>query len=180
MRYMFGQSQWKREVTQSINELRQKVSELERSNSELRALNQRLNQSLKNVARKIVMRLPMSMESLEKGLMYDLIFPEELESWVKMTQNGLIVDLRSAEDFQKESIPGAVNVPFEMLSQKIDRFSKYQPLLFVCDNGIKSVSACEIFSNKAFPFLYVLKGGMAHYVGRTMATTNPPSLEAQA
>lgn len=160
-------------MSQVVNELRQKISDLERSQAEIKMQNQKLSQTLKNVSRKLILRLPISMESLEKGLMYDLIFPQELESWAAMASEGIIVDLRSMEDFQRDAIPGAINIGYESLAQKLDRFQKYQAILFVCDNGIKSVSACELLASKGFPFLYVLKGGMSHYEGRKVPGVMP-------
>lgn len=171
---MFGNSHWKQEVSHALQELNQKVSELEKQQADLKSQNQRLNMLLKNVARKLALKLPMSLESLDKGLMYDLIFSEELEAWLGMAQDGIIIDLRPAEDFNRDAIPEAVQVSVEKLPQKMEGLSKHQPILFVCENGIKSVSACELFAAKGFAFLYVLKGGMAHFEGKTV-----PNLEHQ-
>jgi rhodanese-related sulfurtransferase len=52
-----------------------------------------------------------------------------------------------------------------------------QAFLIVCDNGVKSVAASELLNSRGFHFLYVLKGGMAHFEGQTVAgEANSPEL----
>jgi len=171
---MFGQSNWKQETHLKIDQLEQQVADLQRSLLEVRAQYTKLAQNHKTVTKKLVWRLPLSVESLEKNLHYDLIFSEELEGWQRMANEGLIIDLRSPEEFQKAHIEGAVNLPAEFMGSKIDKLSRVQPLLFVCENGVKSVSTSELLYSKGFSFLYVLKGGMHHYPGSTVAALAPP------
>lgn len=164
---MFGQSNWKHEVLHQLSNFEQEISELKKGQMELKSQNQRMLRTLKTVAKKVVLRLPLSLESLDKGLGYDLIFSEELESWRSVASSGVIVDLRAAVDCAQGCITGSVNIPFESLESRVDGIARDIPLLLVCDNGVKSVSACELLSQKGFQFLYVLKGGMSHYEGPT-------------
>lgn len=166
---MFGQSNWKEEFAHKIDQLELKLEDLEKQQAELRGQNSRLNHSLKSVTRKLVMRLPLSLESLEKGLRYDLIFPEEMEAWRSMAQDGVVLDLRPADEFAASCIPGAISVPLERLEAVMQDIPKTKPLLLVCENGVRSVSASEVLAQKAFHFIYVLKGGMSHYVGNLEA-----------
>lgn len=172
---MFGQSNWKHEVLHQLSNFEQEIAELKKGQMELKSQNQRMMRTLKTVAKKIVLRLPLSLESLEKGLGYDLIFAEELESWRSIANSGIVLDLRAAVDFTQGSIPGSANIPFEQLEARADSISRDLPLLLVCDNGVKSVSACELLSQKGFQFLYVLKGGMSHYEGPTEAREMVPT-----
>ncbi len=160
---MFGNSEWKKRVATSLRELESQIADLKRGEGELRSQNAKLSFMLKNLGRKIVARLPISLESLDKGLVYDLIFAEEIPAWSQATQQGYILDLRPAHETLKLMIPGAVNIPFEQLALRLDSIPKDHPLLLVCENGIKSVSASELLSSKGYMFLYVLKGGMALY-----------------
>lgn len=160
---MFSQSNWKNEVVQKIDQLEAEIGELQKSQKDLRSQNLRLTQSLRTVTRKLVMRLPLSLESLDKGLRYDLIFPEEIEAWLELTKTGVLIDLRSHEDFEAFKIPQAINIPADNLSQSLDKIHKNQPVLLVCENGVKSVTASESFLQKGFSFVYVLKGGMHLY-----------------
>lgn len=173
---MFGNSRFQQDVVQKINELEQQISDLQRQQTDLKATNSKLLAQLKTVTRKLVMRLPLSLESLEKSLNYDLIFPEEIDAWLKMTKTGILVDIRSADDFSRSSVPGSISIPVDQLGKRVERFTKFQPILLICENGVKSVSASELLHSKGFHFLYVLKGGMSHYEGQTV----PGNLQAEA
>lgn len=174
---MFGQSNWKNEIQANIQELQNQVMDLQKSILDTKSQNVKLQNHLRSVARKLVLRLPLSLESLEKGLQYDLIFSNELESWIQMARDGLILDVRSADEYERAAIPGATNLPFDQLNKVIERLNRHQPILLVCDNGVKSVAACELLQQKGFFFLYVLKGGMSHYEGQTVTgDANSPEL----
>jgi len=163
---MFGNSQFRQDVIQQFREMEQQIGDLQRAQADLKAQNSKLLSQLKTVTRKLVMRLPLSLESLEKGLNYDLIFPEEVESWQQITKGGLVMDIRSQDDFVREALPEAISIPVDQLGSKAEKISKFQPVLLVCENGVKSVSASELLHSKGFHFLYVLKGGMTHYEGK--------------
>lgn len=166
---MFGQSNWKNEISASLQELQNQILDLQKSVQDLKGQNHKLNQQMKSVARKLVLRLPLSLESLEKGLQYDLIFSNEIESWLQIAREGMILDIRSAEEYERAAIPGSVNIPYDQLPKVLDRLNRMQAFLIVCENGVKSVAASELLNSRGFHFLYVLKGGMAHFEGQTVA-----------
>lgn len=157
-------------MAKSLQQLELQVQDLKRNENELKAQNARLTMILKNFARKMVSRLPISMESLEKGLMYDLIFNDEIEAWKQSTRGGIVVDIRSGHEYAKNAIPGTLNIPFDQIHLRIESLSKDQAILLVCDNGVKSVTASELLASKGFNFLYVLKGGMSLYQGASEAS----------
>jgi len=158
---MFGLGEFKKQVFASIRQLEQQIADLKRGEQDLRAQNARLGQLLKNLGRKMVFRLPVSVESLEKGLSYDLIFGDEVAGWKKATSQGVILDIRSQMDFAKGALSSAVNLPLDQISSKIEAYPKDTPILLVCDNGVRSASVSELLQAKGYPFIYVLKGGMA-------------------
>jgi rhodanese-related sulfurtransferase len=166
---MFGGKSWKSQLALHLQEIDQQIANLQRADQELKNQNLRLLEILKNVGRKLVSRLPISLESLEKGLDYDLIFPEEVETWRVSVGSGILLDTRSANDFAKAFIRGAINLPLEQLNARMDSLSKDHPILLICENGIKSVAACEQLRAKGYHYLYVLKGGMSLYRGETLS-----------
>lgn len=145
----------------ALKQMESQVAEMKKSEVELKSQVGRLTSVLKNLGRKMVMRLPVSLESLEKGLSYDLIFPAEVDAWRKAAHGGLVIDIRPAQEYARGSIPHSINIPLDQLSMKFEEIDKMQPILLVCENGIKSVSACELLTSKGYPFTYVLKGGMS-------------------
>lgn len=155
-------------MAKAIQGLEQEIADLRRADQDLRSQNNRLFLIVKNLGRKLVNRLPISLESLEKGLDYDLIFSEEVDAWRSAISNGMVLDLRSREDFSRGAILGAVNISLDQISEGAQTISVDRPILLVCENGIKSVAACEILNAKGFQFLYVLKGGMSLYRGELL------------
>jgi len=158
---MFGIAEFKKQVQQSLRQMELQITELKKSEADIRSQNARLTQVVKNLGRKLVMRLPISVESLEKGLNYDLIFPDEIETWRRAISNSIILDIRPAHEYARGSISGSVNIPLDQISMKLDTIKREQAILLVCDNGIKSVSATELLHSKGYFFTYVLKGGMS-------------------
>ncbi len=166
---MFGNAEFKKKVFGAIKQLEGQMQDLRKSEMDLRAQNSKLNQIVKNLGRKLVVRLPISLESLEKGLTYDLIFGDEIEAWKAASRNGVVLDVRPAHEFARGSVIGAINIPLDQLVLRLDSLRKDQAILVVCDNGIKSVSACELLNSKGYPFTYVLKGGYSLLKGDSTA-----------
>ena len=81
----------------------------------------------------------------------ETISAEELER--RMTQPGVVVvDLRSAAEYRKMHIPGAVHVPYENLG----RLSRYrdQWIILYCEHGITSMAVYRhIWQKEAAQFL---------------------------
>jgi len=154
---MFGRgNRWQEECLQHLRQLESQVQELKTEAKELRISHQRLSSQLKILGKKVAMRLPISMESLDKGLPYDLIFSDEVDVWKKATREGVVLDLRQAGD----KLPfEAHRIPLEQLSQKLNELSKERAYLLICENGIRSVSASEVLGAQGFSFIYILQGG---------------------
>jgi rhodanese-related sulfurtransferase len=176
---MYGQSNWKEEIQSRIDGLEQSLIDMDRTQTELKSQNAKLAANLRTVTKKLIMRLPISIESLEKGLNYDLIFSDEIESWMSVAREGIILDLRPFEEFKKSHLDGAINIPLDQLERQLDKLPSHRAYLLVCENGIRSVSACEILGANNYSFLYVLKGGMSNHRGRTISQSEA-SAEASA
>ncbi len=157
---MFGNSEFKKQVLAAIKQLEAQISDLKKSEVELKSQNARLNQLVKNLGRKLAIRLPISLESLDKSLTYDLIFPDEIDAWKKAAPHGLVMDIRPAQEFAKGAVSGAMSLPLDQLAMNLENIPKETPILMICDSGTKSVSACEMLTQKGYHFTYVLKGGM--------------------
>src|SRR5574340_1407864 len=67
-----------------------------------------------------------------------LISPGAAHQWLQ--QGALVIDVRSADEFQAGHLPGALSVPLDQLRQQVDRraLDKDQPLLLHCLSGTRS------------------------------------------
>ena len=59
----------------------------------------------------------------------------------------VIVDIREPRAFEREHIPGSVNVPFSRLSQEVDRVSDADHVVTVCPHGKASVQAARLIGS---------------------------------
>jgi rhodanese-related sulfurtransferase len=177
---MFNSSRYKTEVAERLAQLEIQMSELKKSEMDLRLQTSKLSLIVRNLARKLVSRLPISIESLEKGLHYDLIFCDEIETWRRASQGGVLLDLRPHHEYVKSSLAESLNIPFDQLSGRLESLTKDQAVLLVCDNGIKSVAASEVLAAKGFMFLYVLKGGMSMVPQELKSEPRPDKTESRS
>lgn len=60
------------------------------------------------------------------------------EAYVGNETKYLVVDLRSAEDYAKGHIKGAVNIPFASFAQQIDKLPKDKTIMLYCYSGQQS------------------------------------------
>lgn len=59
----------------------------------------------------------------------------------------LLLDVRTAEEFQEARIPGAVNIPLDELSERVDeviRAADNHPIVVVCRTGVRSIMGAQI------------------------------------
>jgi len=72
-----------------------------------------------------------------------------------------LVDVRSPEDFSKEHIPGAINLPLETLKQHLDEL-RDQCVVLYCQRGILSQLAARTLKRKGCSEVYNL-GAMSRW-----------------
>src|SRR4051812_24014168 len=121
---MFGNTEWKKGIEERFHLVDQQLADFKKAELELRSQNMRLTQILRNLGRKLVMRLPISIESLDKGLSYDLIYADEIELWREATRGGMVLDIRNSKDFRESSIPDSENLPYDQISLRLETLSR--------------------------------------------------------
>jgi rhodanese-related sulfurtransferase len=104
---------------------------------------------------------------MESGkLEAEQLAPEDARE-VVATQRGQAIDLRDREEFAQGHIPGAVNVPEEELSERVDELSKDLPVIVVCADGDRSGRVVAQLRERGFEAASV-KGGMKAWGGEDM------------
>ncbi len=105
------------------------------------------------------------------------IGPVELDRWIKSGENNLIiVDVRDAEDFFKDHIPEAINLPKDQWNnpQELGR-SKTNVVYSYTERCHLAASACAIFADKGFSVME-LEGGFQFWnASRHENTPNLPT-----
>ncbi len=60
-------------------------------------------------------------------------------------QGGVVIDVRSRNEFAGGSSPGSINIPLDELAGSIGQFSVDQPIVLCCASGARSGMALSIF-----------------------------------
>jgi rhodanese-related sulfurtransferase len=82
-------------------------------------------------------------------------------------EDGVVVDIRGANDFNKGHIHGALNMPLSKIKESTKNLEKYKnkPIIMVCANGISVSAACSILSKSGMDRVFKLQGGMSSWTG---------------
>lgn len=89
------------------------------------------------------------------------IFPEQIPApdW----KNFFIVDARDVVQFEKEHIPGAVNIEWRQVLARRPELPKDKPILIYCNTGTLSAQAGFALRVAGFDNLRILQGGMREW-----------------
>ena len=92
---------------------------------------------------------------------FKIITPKELTNYIHQYST-LIVDLREPEDYRSGHIPGAINIPYDMLDTQLYRLDYYKQILLYCDRGNASLLASRNLSRMGYPVIDI-SGGIHAY-----------------
>ena len=97
---------------------------------------------------------------------------EELEQDTREKQ---VIDIRDKADFEKETYPGAVNIYWEELEERMNEIRKDCPVYLLCYTGQKSEEIAEELKEQGYE-IYSVKNGYRAWLklklGRLMANHN--------
>ena len=91
--------------------------------------------------------------------------------WVKLhdeSEESVIIDVRTDDEFSTGYIGGAVNIDFykgnEFISE-IEKLDKSKSYFIYCKSGARSGQTCELMKQKGFKKVYNLEGGILGWTG---------------
>ena len=63
----------------------------------------------------------------------------------ELIEKGTVVDVRSPQEFAGEHFPGAINIPFDQVPQKVDEIKEMpKPIVAYCRSGNRSGMAVSM------------------------------------
>ncbi len=97
------------------------------------------------------------------------VAPQQLTNLVNR-EDGVVLDIRAAADFNKGHIVGAINVPLSKLDGMAKDLERYRerPLIVVCAQGLTAVNACKQLKKMGFTRLYRLNNGMQAWLAENL------------
>lgn len=93
------------------------------------------------------------------------ILPTELMQRIKAKQAGLILDVRTPEEYAEGHIPGAINIPHDQLSSRHREIAahKNKDIVLYCRSGRRVGIAADILQAAGFSKLLHLAGDMGSW-----------------
>lgn len=110
--------------------------------------------------------------------------PEELKDWIATGSDVVVLDVRSAAEFESLHIMGSYNVPLPLLAEHTEELaSKLETkVVLVCQSGVRATEAKTNLASVGFGNAHVLAGGVPAYKqagGRTVEGSKRWDLERQ-
>ena len=97
---------------------------------------------------------------------------EQSEWWSKFSadENGVILDVRTDEEFESSKIPGALNIDIykgQGFIYRLEELDKSKNYYVYCLSGGRSGQACGVMKQLGFENAYNLLGGISQWEGPT-------------
>lgn len=89
----------------------------------------------------------------------------ELQALMGPSDQMVILDVRSAEEYDGGHIPGAVNIPLDELPDRLDELSPGVPTACVCSGGFRSIQAAQMLVDAGFSTVLNLEDGLRNWTG---------------
>lgn len=80
-----------------------------------------------------------------------------------MDNGGTLIDVRNEEEFEIKHVPGAINIPVNLLRSKLDELDTTKEYALICGVGQRAYYANQILRNSGFEKLRLVSGGFSLY-----------------
>jgi rhodanese-related sulfurtransferase len=96
---------------------------------------------------------------------------EDWRSQLEADNNAVILDVRTASEWDEGIIPGAINIDIykgQGFIYEVDALDKSKNYYVYCKAGGRSAQACSIMNQLGFENTYNLMGGMSQWNGEVV------------
>ena len=93
-----------------------------------------------------------------------MLFNIKIADFLKIQTKVKIIDIRIIENFNRSHIPGAINVPMDLLIANPHKYLTFADTYYIyCQRGLVSPRVCNILRSKGFNVVNIL-GGYEEYL----------------
>jgi rhodanese-related sulfurtransferase len=89
----------------------------------------------------------------------------ELEALLEGPQPPVVIDVRTAAEYDAGHIPGSINIPLDELPGRLDELDKDAPVACVCGSGYRSEDAAQLLALAGFETVMNLEDGVRGWGG---------------
>jgi rhodanese-related sulfurtransferase len=79
-----------------------------------------------------------------------------------LSHGAVLIDVRSADEFARRALPGAVNLPLPELLDRVNSLEKTRPVIVYCQSGSRSAMAARVLRRVGFGAVFNL-GAMSRW-----------------
>jgi rhodanese-related sulfurtransferase len=90
-----------------------------------------------------------------------------------ITAGAQLIDVRTAEEYAAGHIPGAINIPIDVLPKMLATIDKTRTVAVYCATGARSLNAKQFLAAQGYPNVLNLQSGIASWDGQVIAGTKP-------
>lgn len=123
---------------------------------------------MKRLALALVLAAPAAVAENQPAEGIEWVTPEELKEAVDAGAGLIIVDVRSEASYKKGHIPGAINIPMEVIKSNDNLGVKPKDMVVLycdCSHGGIALSAARILKERGYSNLWVMLGTSRDYPG---------------
>ncbi|MGY2744645.1 rhodanese-like domain-containing protein [Arthrobacter sp. UYCu723] len=104
---------------------------------------------------------PPSTSASPSSLAVTSLAPATLRDWFREYQDLMVIDVRSAAEFESMHIRGSYNVPLPLLSEHTEELAARlgNRVVLVCQSGVRAEQARQRLATAGIDTAYVLTGG---------------------
>jgi rhodanese-related sulfurtransferase len=84
-----------------------------------------------------------------------------------------LIDVRTAEEYSAGHIPGAINIPIDVLPQQLANIDKTKTVAVYCATGARSLNAKQFLAAQGYPNVVNLQRGIATWDGKVVTGNEP-------
>lgn len=98
----------------------------------------------------------------------------EPKVFAEQAQQGIVLDVRTPEEFTESHLPDARNIDYknEAFKDSIQTLDKSKPYYVYCKSGVRSGKAAEIMREMGFTRVYNMEGGIDAWKKEGMPLNN--------
>ena len=78
----------------------------------------------------------------------------------------LLLDVRETWEFKICHVPGAINIPMELIPARLQELDEEQDIVCICHHGMRSANVAMFLHGQGFQHLYNLQGGVAAWAAQ--------------
>ena len=88
---------------------------------------------------------------------------EELHTMSVVSDGMVLLDVRSSNEYNKDHIKGALNIPVADIRTRYHELDKNQQIVLICSTGHRSSLGASLLKQRSFKTVYNVAGGMIGY-----------------